>query len=152
MILFAVTIVFASFDLEMSLSALWFSTMFPVYFFAGAFLSALCTIMLTGLWLQRTGRVTDRDHDRALSRSGQADAGLHYLLGLHRIQSVHADLVREHSRRDVLVQLANQPARLEDVIPDSAGWAFVHSILFADGTGTSSKPTTTDDLSDLYFW
>ncbi len=59
MILFAVTIVFASFDLEMSLSALWFSTMFPVYFFAGAFLSALCTIMLTGLWLQRTGRVTD---------------------------------------------------------------------------------------------
>ena len=59
MILFAVTIVFASFDLEMSLSALWFSTMFPVYFFAGAFLSALCTIMLTGLWLQRSGRVTD---------------------------------------------------------------------------------------------
>lgn len=59
MILFAVTIVFASFDLEMSLSALWFSTMFPVYFFSGAFLSGLCTIMLTGFWLQRTGRVTD---------------------------------------------------------------------------------------------
>lgn len=59
MILFAATIVFASFDLEMSLSPLWFSTMFPVYFFAGAFLSALCTIMLTCLWLQRTGRVTD---------------------------------------------------------------------------------------------
>ena len=59
MILFAVSVVFASFDMEMSLSALWFSTMFPVYFFAGAFLSALCTILLTGLWLQRTGRVTD---------------------------------------------------------------------------------------------
>ncbi len=59
MILFAATIVFASFDIEMSLSPLWFSTMFPVYFFAGAFLSALCTIMLTCLWLQRTGRVTD---------------------------------------------------------------------------------------------
>jgi len=59
MILFAVTVVFSSFDLEMSLSPLWFSTMFPVYFFAGAFLSALCTIMLTCLWLQRTGRVTD---------------------------------------------------------------------------------------------
>ena len=59
MILFAVSVVFASFDLEMSLSPLWFSTMFPVYFFAGAFLSALCTIMLTGFWLQRTGRVTD---------------------------------------------------------------------------------------------
>ena len=59
MILFAASVVFASFDLEMSLSPLWFSTMFPVYFFAGAFLSALCTIMLTCLWLQRTGRVTD---------------------------------------------------------------------------------------------
>ena len=59
MILFAVTVVFASFDLEMSLSPLWFSTMFPVYFFAGAFLSALCTILLTCMWLQRSGRVTD---------------------------------------------------------------------------------------------
>lgn len=59
MILFAASITFASFDLEMSLSALWFSTMFPVYFFAGAFLSGLCVIMLTGFWLQRTGRVTD---------------------------------------------------------------------------------------------
>ena len=29
MILFAVTVVFSSFDMEMSLSALWFSTMFP---------------------------------------------------------------------------------------------------------------------------
>jgi hypothetical protein len=59
MILFAGLIVFSSFDFEMSLSPLWFSTMFPVYFFAGAFLSACTVIMLTGLWLQRTGRVTD---------------------------------------------------------------------------------------------
>lgn len=59
MILFAATLVFASFDLEMSLSPLWFSTMFPVYYFAGAFIGGLCTILLTGLWLQRTGRVTD---------------------------------------------------------------------------------------------
>jgi Ni/Fe-hydrogenase subunit HybB-like protein len=59
MILFAVTIVFSSFDIEMTLSPLWFSTMFPVYYFAGAFLAGLCTILLTGLWLQRTGRVTD---------------------------------------------------------------------------------------------
>ena len=71
MILFAVTVVFSSFDMEMSLSALWFSTMFPVYFFAGAFLSALCTILLTGLWLQKTGRVTDEitiDHYHDLGK------------------------------------------------------------------------------------
>jgi hypothetical protein len=59
MILFAATLVFASFDIEMTLSPLWFSTMFPVYYFAGAFLAGLSTILLTGLWLQRTGRVTD---------------------------------------------------------------------------------------------
>ena len=59
MVLFAVVIVFSSFDLEMSLSPLWFSTMFPVYFFAGGFLGALCTILLTGMYLQRSGRVTD---------------------------------------------------------------------------------------------
>ena len=59
MILFAASVVFSSFDLEMSLSPLWFSTMFPVYFFAGAFLSALCTILLTCMYLQWSGRVTD---------------------------------------------------------------------------------------------
>ena len=59
MILFAVTLSFSAFDYEMSLAPLWFSTMFPVYIFAGAFLSALATITLTCLMLQRSGRVTD---------------------------------------------------------------------------------------------
>ena len=59
MILFAATIVFCSFDFEMSLAPLWFSTMFPVYFFAGAFLSGLAVMTLTGILLQRSGRVTD---------------------------------------------------------------------------------------------
>jgi hypothetical protein len=59
MIVFAAVLVFASFDIEMTLSPLWFSTMFPVYFFAGAMLSALATITLTAMWLQHTGRVTD---------------------------------------------------------------------------------------------
>jgi hypothetical protein len=59
MIVFAAVLVFASFDLEMTLSPLWFSTMFPVYFYAGAFLSGLALITLTAMWLQHTGRVTD---------------------------------------------------------------------------------------------
>ena len=59
MILFAATLSFAAFDFEMSLSPLWFSTMFPVYIFAGAMLSALATVTLTALLLQRSGRVTD---------------------------------------------------------------------------------------------
>ncbi len=59
MIVLAATIVFSSFDLEMSLSPRWFSTMFPVYFFAGGVLSAFSVITLTSLLLQRSGRVTD---------------------------------------------------------------------------------------------
>ena len=59
LLLYAVTVVFSSFDLEMSLSPLWFSTMFPVYFFAGGFGAALSTILLTCMYLQRSGRVTD---------------------------------------------------------------------------------------------
>jgi formate-dependent nitrite reductase membrane component NrfD len=43
----------------MSLAPMWFSTMFPVYFFAGSVLSGLATIMLIGLLLQKSGRVTD---------------------------------------------------------------------------------------------
>jgi hypothetical protein len=59
MILFAATLAFASFDIQMSLSFEWFSTMYPVYFFASSVLSALCTITLIALLLQRSGRVTD---------------------------------------------------------------------------------------------
>ncbi len=59
MILFAASIVFSSMDLLMSLEPLWFSTMFPVYFFAGSVLSSLALITLTSLNLQRSGRITD---------------------------------------------------------------------------------------------
>ncbi len=59
MIVFAATMVFSSFDFTMSLAPLWFSTMWPVYIFAGSVLSALSTITLIALMLQRTGRVTD---------------------------------------------------------------------------------------------
>ena len=59
MLLFVLSLVFAAFDWEMSLAPMWFSTMFPVYFFAGCVLSSLATITLVCLLLQRSGRVTD---------------------------------------------------------------------------------------------
>jgi hypothetical protein len=70
MILFAATLVFASFDWMMSLEPMWFSTMFPVYFFAGSTLGALAMITLVALMIQRSGRVTseitiDNYHDMA---------------------------------------------------------------------------------------
>jgi hypothetical protein len=59
LILLAASLAMASFDLEMSLDPLWYSTMFPVYFFAGAALSGISAISLTAQLLQRSGRVTD---------------------------------------------------------------------------------------------
>ncbi len=59
MLVFVACMVFASFDWEMSLAPMWFSTMFPVYFFAGSVLGSLAMITLVALLLQRSGRVTD---------------------------------------------------------------------------------------------
>jgi len=56
---FVLCLAFASFDFEMSLAPMWFSTMFPVYFFAGSVMSSLAMITLVCLLLQRSGRVTD---------------------------------------------------------------------------------------------
>ncbi len=59
MLLFVAALIFASFDWEMSLAPMWFSTMFPVYFFAGSVLGGFALIMLVCLLLQRSGRITD---------------------------------------------------------------------------------------------
>lgn len=62
-IVFAFTLVFASFDLEMSLAPRWFSTMFPVYFFAGSVMGAFATLILFSNLLQRNGILKDEITD-----------------------------------------------------------------------------------------
>ncbi len=57
MILVALTLTFSAIDLLMSLDAAWFSTMFGVYFFSGAFMSANCLLALAAMWLQGRGRL-----------------------------------------------------------------------------------------------
>ena len=59
MILFALSITFASFDWLMSLDAHWYSTIFGVYFFSGCVLSALTALTLLVLSLRRNGILTD---------------------------------------------------------------------------------------------
>ena len=53
---FIVTFSLAIFDWLMSLQPHWFSTMFAVYNFAGAFVSGLATITLLAILLRRPGR------------------------------------------------------------------------------------------------
>ena len=58
-ILFAGTSTLAAFDWVMSLSPMWFSTMFGVYMFAGGILSAHCAIAAGCYILQRHGALRD---------------------------------------------------------------------------------------------
>lgn len=65
MVLFALTITFASIDLIMTLTPHWYSTIFGVYFFAGGFLSflALLTVLLAGLqWAGRLRASVNGEH------------------------------------------------------------------------------------------
>lgn len=52
---FAITVNFASFDLLMSLDPHWYSTIFGVYVFGGAFMSALALMILAAILFQRSG-------------------------------------------------------------------------------------------------
>ncbi|MCB9638084.1 MAG: quinol:cytochrome C oxidoreductase [Myxococcales bacterium] len=58
-VLFAMTVTFASFDWIMSLAPHWYSTIFGVYFFAGAQVAIFSTLALFGHGLRRTGLLGD---------------------------------------------------------------------------------------------
>ncbi|MBV1952611.1 MAG: hypothetical protein KUG64_10520 [Cycloclasticus sp.] len=59
-VLFAITVTFASFDLLMSLSPAWFSTIFGVYYFSGGMLSTFATLILVLCYLKRQGIIDDK--------------------------------------------------------------------------------------------
>lgn len=59
MILFALTLTFASFDWLMSLDAHWYSTIFGVYIFSGSFLALISIITLMIIRLQSNGVLTE---------------------------------------------------------------------------------------------
>lgn len=55
MLIYAATVTFASFDLLMSLTPLWYSTIFGVYIFAGGMVGFLSLLILAALSLRRLG-------------------------------------------------------------------------------------------------
>ncbi len=57
MLVFALTLTFAAFDLLMSLAPHWFSTMFGVYFFAGSVIAFQAFGILMLVLLQRNGKL-----------------------------------------------------------------------------------------------
>ena len=68
LILFALTLTFAATDWMMTLDPHWYSTIFGVYYFAGAVVAIFATLSLIALGLQRTGLMrnvvtTEHYHD-----------------------------------------------------------------------------------------
>lgn len=59
LILFALTLTFFAVDWIMSIDAHWYSTMFGVYYFAGAVVAFYCTLILIVSWLRKTGHARD---------------------------------------------------------------------------------------------
>lgn len=57
MVVFALSLNFAAFDLLMSVNPHWFSTIFGVYFFAGSVVVVLSTLVVLAAYLQRQGRL-----------------------------------------------------------------------------------------------
>jgi hypothetical protein len=70
LILFAMSITFAAYDMLMSLDAHWFSTIFGIYLFGGSVLSFHAFLALVVIWLQANGRLT-----RAVSDEHMQDIG-----------------------------------------------------------------------------
>jgi hypothetical protein len=71
MLVFALTLTFCSFDLLMSVDAVFFSTVFGVYYFAGAVSSGYSLLALALMWLQGKGRLlhsVNREHYHDLGK------------------------------------------------------------------------------------
>lgn len=63
LVIFAATITFAAIDWIMSLKAHWFSTIYGVYYFAGAFVGGLATTIVALLTLKKFGYMKDVTHE-----------------------------------------------------------------------------------------
>ena len=98
--LFALSLTFGAFDWLMSLNYHWFSTMWGVYIFAGAAGSSMSLLVLVITALRRAGYLKDIMTLEHYHIMGKWMLSFTRFLGLHRLQPVHAHLVREHPGRD----------------------------------------------------
>ncbi|MAT40517.1 MAG: hypothetical protein CL946_13050 [Ectothiorhodospiraceae bacterium] len=68
MILYAITVTFAAFDLLMSLYPHWYSTIYGVYYFSGSFVGTLALVTIIAVGMKKSGLMhewltPDRFHD-----------------------------------------------------------------------------------------
>jgi len=58
-VIFGLTVTFASFDWLMSLDPHWYSTMFGVYFFSGCFVAIIAFLSIVGILLRQSGKLVN---------------------------------------------------------------------------------------------
>ena len=63
MVFFALTAVFASIDLIMSIEPHWYSTMYPIYFFSGLAYTGVATMIILAITTQRHGALKEMKLD-----------------------------------------------------------------------------------------
>ena len=102
MAIFALTITLVAFDWISGLEPEWYSDIFGVYLFAGAFLAGLAATALGVLYLQDAGRLQGVQRRPPL-QPGRLPLRLHGVLVLHRLRPVHAHVVREPAGGGLLV-------------------------------------------------
>ncbi len=71
LLLYALTLTFASYDLLMSLDPAWFSTIFGPYYFAGSVVAFAAALTVITFWLQSRGRLTKVIHTEHLHDYGK---------------------------------------------------------------------------------
>ena len=110
-LIYALTITFASIDWVMSLEPDWYSTIYPVMFAVGQLLNGFAFALTVLLLLADRPPFAGRIRPIAPARLRQPAVGLRHLLGVHVVLAIPAHLGRQSARRDSVVS-APQPRGL----------------------------------------
>ena len=103
LILFGLTVTFASFDWLMSLEPTWFSTIFGLYYFAGSVVGFLAILILFAIVLQQGGMVRHSITIEHYHDLGKLLLGFVVFWGYMAFSQYIAHLVREYPRGKRLV-------------------------------------------------
>ena len=118
-ILYGVTQSYAAIDWMMTLQPKWFSTMFPVYYFASTMCGFFCAIILFARYMQRTGHLK-----QAISVEHYHDLGK-WLFGLGVVFWAYIGFSQY-----MLIWYANLPVETSwYIVRQLGGWAPVSLLL-----------------------
>ena len=110
-VVYALTITFASIDWVMSLEPDWYSTIYPVMFSVGQLLNGFAFALTVLLLLADRPPFAGSIRPSAHARFRQPAVGLRHFLGVHVVLAVFAHLGRQSAGRDPVVS-APQPRGL----------------------------------------